>query len=156
MKDDNKNIEALIAELDPDRDYGERTYNDIVTDVRAGYISISPGHPSPILRDVGRGVTLKGTGRPLTTGTTRKTFISKFEERAEVEFDAAFEAFMQKVMHGDVKAQMYFFDRVLGKPRESRQSAAHDQMNAFWASFAGSTMAKVNDKEHMVIDVELD
>ena len=63
---------------------------------------------------------------------------------------------MQNVMNGDVKAQMYFFDRMLGKPRESRESAARDEMNAFWASFAGTTMAQVKNEQPKVIDVELD
>jgi hypothetical protein len=150
-----KTLDELIIELDPNRDYGERSYTDVVKDIRSGYISISPGVPTPILRDVGRGVTIKGTGRPLATNSNRNSFIAKFEERAEVEFDSAFEAFMQNVMNGDVKAQMYFFDRMLGKPRESREGAARDEMNAFWASFAGSSMAHVNNEQHKVIDIEL-
>tara|TARA_R100000315_G_scaffold58730_1_gene34048 strand:+ start:3844 stop:4302 length:459 start_codon:yes stop_codon:yes gene_type:complete len=151
-----KTVEELITELDPNRDYGERSYTDVVDGVRNGYIAISPGMPTPILRDIGRGVTIKGTGRPVVTHEHRSSNLARFEERGEVEFDSAFEAFMQNVMNGDVKAQMYFFDRMLGKPRESRESAARDEMNAFWASFAGTTMAQVKNEQPKVIDVELD
>ena len=154
----NKEIEELIEQLDPNRDYGDRSYKEIVDSVRAGNINIRPGIPTPILRDVGRGVTIKGTGAPLSITRTgnKKAWVTIFEERGASDIDAVYEALISSALTGDTKAQIYYFDRMFGKPRESRENQNADVLANFFASFAGTRMAQVEEQNMQNNDIIID
>ena len=154
---ENQEIEDLIALLDPARDYGDRTYKEVVDSVRDGRLSIFPGKPTPILRDVGRGVSVKGTGAPLVVNDTRKkAWTSIFEERGPTDADAVYDSLISSAMTGDTKAQIYFFDRLFGKPRESRETQNADVLSNFFASFAGTRMAQVEEQNVQNNDIIID
>ena len=55
----------LISELDPDRDYGDRSYEEVVDDVKSSRLAIEPGQRLPVLRDATTRRPVKGTGQPL-------------------------------------------------------------------------------------------
>lgn len=156
---ENKEIEDLIQLLDPHRDYGDRSYKEVVESVRNGRITILPGTPTPILRDVGRGVTIKGTGAPLGVmkqGTGKKAWVTIFEERGASDIDAVYDSLINSAMTGDTKAQIYFFDRMFGKPRESRDTQNADVLANFFASFAGTRMAQVEEQNVQNNDIIVD
>tara|TARA_R100000808_G_scaffold13830_1_gene33187 strand:+ start:2922 stop:3416 length:495 start_codon:yes stop_codon:yes gene_type:complete len=159
MKD--KETEDLIALLDPNRDYGDRSYEEIVAGCRDGSIHIGPGTPTPILRHVGRGVSVKGTGAPLAVknqGREKKAWVTIFEDRGANDVDAVYDALIASAVGGDVKAQQYYFDRMFGKPRESRDTQNESQLASFFASYAGTRMAQTEDyvprESGTIIDME--
>jgi len=134
---------VLIDLLDEKRDYGSRSYGEVVGGVRSGAISIYPGHPVPLLR-LG-GMAIKGSGSPpqMIESSSKKPWAGKFEERAASDFDAIYESLVQTALSGEVKAQMYFLDRLLGKPRESREAGNVELLSAFIGALAGTRMTEV-------------
>jgi hypothetical protein len=140
-------IDEMVAMLDPDRDYGERTFDDVVKAVRDGSISASPGHPVPMLR-IGA-MSVKGSGAPvaLANATKQRPWLAKFEERASTDFDAVYESLLTSAINGEVKAQMYFLDRLLGKPRETRDGGNSEMLSAFIGALAGTRMVDIEPPE---------
>ena len=140
-------IDEMVALLDPDRDYGERTFDDVVKGVRDGSISASPGHPVPLLRV--DGISVKGSGAPLAlvNAPKQRPWLAKFEERASTDFDAVYQSLLTSAINGEVKAQMYFLDRLLGKPRESRDAGNSEMLSAFIGALAGTRMVDIEQPE---------
>jgi hypothetical protein len=130
---ENKEIEDLIQLLDPHRDYGDRSYKEVVESVRNG----------PPL-----GVMKQGTGK--------KAWVTIFEERGASDIDAVYDSLINSAMTGDTKAQIYFFDRMFGKPRESRDTQNADVLANFFASFAGTRMAQVEEQNVQNNDIIVD
>jgi hypothetical protein len=130
-------VEELVSQLSQDRDYGPRTYEEVVEGVREGSINATPGHPVPLLRVNNRSI--KGSGAPLAlieaskNTNHKRPWMAEFEERGTTDFDAIYEALVESALGGDVKAQMYFLDRMLGKPRDSRPTSGTD-----WTSIIGA------------------
>jgi|TARA_R110002020_G_scaffold9613_1_gene37718 hypothetical protein len=145
----SNSLEELVEQLDPNRDYGLRTYSDIVVGVLDGSIHAAPGHPVPMLRV--DGMSIKGSGAPLaliesTKGTSpKKSWVVQFEERASTDFDAVYESLLNSALTGEVKAQMYFLDRLLGKPRESRDVGNTEMLSAFMGALAGTRMVDIEE-----------
>jgi|TARA_R110000764_G_scaffold51685_1_gene112917 hypothetical protein len=75
--------------------------------------------------------------------SSKKPWAGKFEERAASDFDAIYESLVQTALSGEVKAQMYFLDRLLGKPRESREAGNVELLSAFIGALAGTRMTEV-------------
>jgi len=144
-------IQTLVDQLDPERDYGEFSYHEIVDGCLDGRFVIKAGDPVPILRNKGK--SMKGTGRTLELAKPRerKHFVTRFEEYATNDFEVAYNSLMDLVKKRDVKAVMYFMDRVMGKPRETRDVASSEMMATFIASLAGTRMAQVEQPEPKVI-----
>jgi hypothetical protein len=130
-------MEELLDQLNPDRDYGSRTYGEVVTGIRDGNINVAPGHPVPMLRV--SGISIKGTGAPLALVEAgketnhKRPWMAEFEERGTTDFDAVYEALVKSALGGDSKAQMYFLDRMLGKPRDSSPASGAD-----WTAIIGA------------------
>lgn len=58
-------MEALLDQLDPDRDYGDRSLDDVKREVRAGALLIKPsGTRHPLLSDASTGKRVTGSGGP--------------------------------------------------------------------------------------------
>lgn len=58
-------VDSLIAQLDPERNYGTRTFEDVVAGIRAGDILILPPPEQgrqPVLRLAENGLAIKGSG----------------------------------------------------------------------------------------------
>jgi hypothetical protein len=114
--------EELIGSLDPRRDYGERSYDEVVAEVRAGRLRLEAGRSSlPVIRDPATNRPVKGPGQPrlpddqeLARGGRRR-----FNERAAADFDAVYDALLEAAKRGDVRAQKLFVETFLGRPREA-------------------------------------
>lgn len=111
-------VELLIEQLDPFRDYGERSYEEVVEGVRNGTIRIWPGHTLPQLALQGQQGIIKGSGRPVAKppGETLPQWgRARFNRLAAEDFDEAYAALMQAVRRGDVRAMELFFTKFLGR-----------------------------------------
>jgi hypothetical protein len=114
--------EELIGSLDPRRDYGDRTYEEVVAHVRAGQLRLEPGRSTlPVIRDPATNRPVKGTGQPPVPDDAEfpRWGRRRFNERAAADFDAVYEALVQAATRGDVRAQKLFVETFLGRPREA-------------------------------------
>lgn len=85
---------SLLDKLDPSRDYGDRTYDEVVEAVKSGELALSPGQTLPIIRDARTNKVVPGTGRPPGKGqhaAFNRAFIQEqFSNNAEEIWKAAF------------------------------------------------------------------
>ena len=113
--------EELIARIDPDRDYGERTYTDIVREVHEATIAIvDNGVRHPILRDVQTKLPVKGSGPinvPEKTTQSRGNARAQFMLAAEQNFGEVYGAMIKSAIKGDVRAQNLFMELYVGRPK---------------------------------------
>jgi len=58
-----------------------------------------------------------------------------------------YESLLASALDGEVKAQMYFLDRLLGKPRESRDAGNSEMLSAFIGALAGTRMVDIEQPE---------
>ena len=82
--------EELIQQLDPKRDYGVRTYEDVVREVREGKLILKEGPThQPLINDT-RGLAVKGTGTWKIQQPSEPRIHTKavFLERAHSDFEA--------------------------------------------------------------------
>jgi hypothetical protein len=115
--------EEAIESLDPTRDYGNRSYEQVVTEVESGALMVIPnskgGHP--ILRQKEGGFLIKGSGRANNTGVEHglKETKRQFMERAAGDFDSVYESVIKSATKGDVRAQKLFMELYVGRPTEA-------------------------------------
>tara|TARA_B100001123_G_scaffold403419_1_gene491900 strand:- start:117 stop:578 length:462 start_codon:yes stop_codon:yes gene_type:complete len=128
----------LIELLDPNRDYGERTYDEVVGGIRAGKIRILPpsGSKHPILRntDVPSGIhpIIKGSGRVTTVEANTKNppaTKARFMARAVDDFDSVYESMIESATQGDVRAQKLFMEMFVGRPKEATETLQKNMMD---------------------------
>ena len=100
--------EALIAKLDPQRGYGDRTYDEVVEEVQAGKLRLEEGARLPVIKDASTGVTIRGTGQPVRESEPRQWSRRQFELRAAEDFDAVYDAVIASAISGDARAQKLF------------------------------------------------
>lgn len=120
----------LLEALDPNRDYGDRTFEEVVEQVQAGALILLPGIGNPVIKDVATGKTVKGTGKVIAgeDSDKRRVIQSKFLERAEADFDEVYASIMESVNKGDVRAMKLWVETVIGKPGEMRPTGGADIM----------------------------
>jgi hypothetical protein len=97
--------DELVRSLDPRRDYGERSYDEIVAEVRTGRLPLEPGRSSlPVIRDPATNRPVKGTGQPRVPDDQElaRWGRRRFNERAAADFDAVYEALLEAAKRGDV------------------------------------------------------
>ena len=113
----------LIEKLDPNRDYGKRTYTDIVREVEEGTLSLHVGPTAlPVIRNAADGVVVKGTGgQYLHKAQDNPPIHTKavFLERAHSDFEKVYESMIESATKGDVRAQKLFMELYVGRPREA-------------------------------------
>lgn len=113
----------LIEKLDPNRDYGKRTYTDIVREVEEGTLSLHVGPTAlPVIRNAADGVVVKGTGgQYLHKAQDNPRIHTKavFLERAHSDFEKVYESMIESATKGDVRAQKLFMELYVGRPREA-------------------------------------
>ena len=137
----------LIDQLEEDRDYGKRTYKDVVKDVKGGALIIAEGKTLPVLKDATTGVTVSGTGAPLKKNA-QKSWQMQFNERAVSDFDAVYGSLVKAAVEkSDVKAAMYFMDRVLGSPAKLQQMDDFDQYKKTLARWGNHRHGSLLDSE---------
>ena len=117
--------ESLISLLDPQRNYG-RPLDDVVSDIRAGLILISPGYRLPVLKDARTGAVVKGTSAGVRSGGAVKISRSFVEEKFERNKHRIWEAVLkgalgnpEKGIAGDPRWGKLLFEYGMGKPVET-------------------------------------
>lgn len=131
--------EALVAQLDPNRDYGDLSFADIKDGIARGAIEIEPGHLLPVLKDAGTHKHIKGTGRPPGSAPHEwsRTYVREFltsaasdqpqVARLERLMDSAFTAVTVK---GDMKALELLLKYGIGDHREVGADAGSRAVDA--------------------------
>jgi len=108
--------EDLISLLDPGRDYGDRTYSDVVSGVLDGTIHISPGQRLPVLWDTGARHVIKGTGQPPQTGVSvQQAALREFRERAIDDLPEAYSLLIDGMRKGDPRYDKIYWENLMGK-----------------------------------------
>ena len=117
--------EYLVTLLDPERDYGERDYEKVVADVRAGILTISPGQRLPILFDPAKRQTVKGTGQPPQEGlSNQQRALAQFRGMAIDDVPAAYATLWAGMQRGDPRYDKIYWELLVGKMGESRGGEA--------------------------------
>jgi len=128
----------LIEKLDPQRDYGERTYSEVVAGIRAGNIQIADGPDTlPVLRMQRVGdqfpSLIKGSGRNYVNKEPHKSTLAhtrqRFMEKAHEDFDDVYGALLVAAKEGDVRAQKIFMEMYIGRPKEVTDTVNESMMN---------------------------
>ena len=87
--------------MDPSRDYGERSYLDVIAGVDIGEIIITPGANLPQLFDAETNRKIKGTGAPPRPDQTPQQYIaSQFRKRGLDDMDAIYEVVASNALKG--------------------------------------------------------
>lgn len=100
--------QELLDSLDPDKDYGESTVEEVRHNVVSGNFSLAPGlNGRPIITNVRTGRRVKGTAAPPKREgeSDRAWFQRRFNERFAEDFDAVYDA---------------QYENATGKKRDSR------------------------------------
>ena len=109
----------LIDLLDPNRSYGDRSYDDVVEAIEAGKLRLEPGHNLPVIKESSTNLVVAGTGRPRQEVDAGVWGRKLFEERAAGDFDVVYGAMVESARSGDVRAQKLFMEMYIGRPREA-------------------------------------
>ncbi len=108
----------LIATLDPEREYGDLSYDEVVAAIQEGEIKIRPGIRLPVLRD-DRGRAIKGTGHdPLTGEDPHEWTVKRFRARFVEDFDRIYAAAVKAAEGGEPRAMKLLMDHGLGRPKD--------------------------------------
>lgn len=114
MADLATSLDDLIAQLNPDRDYG-RPFEDVLRDVRDGALVLSPGAGrQPLIQEAGSGVFVKGTGR--RPGSQEYKYNSQqVAQLLSAHLPEVLPAFIEDLMEKrDPRMFKIFFERVAG------------------------------------------
>lgn len=141
--------EELIALLDPERDYGDLSFEQVVERVRAGDLLLSPGYNLPIIRDRGTNHTVRGTGAPIGVGSSpQQAIAAEFRHRAVDDFDFAYRNLLDGMKRGDPRYDKIFWEYAAGKAAEFKGGEA--MAEAFKALIEAM---KQPESREVVIDV---
>jgi hypothetical protein len=110
----------LITLLSPERDYGDRSYEDVVREVIDGTLVIEPGYGLPVIRDRKTNRTVKGTGRPANSQGPQHAALSAFRRLAIDDVDQAYEELRAGMRAGDPRFHKIFWENLVGKVGETR------------------------------------
>ena len=109
----------LIDRLDPARNYGPRTYEQVKSEVSRGLLVLEPGHSVPVIRDAASHKSVKGTGRPPGSSDTKvsRAYIERrFGNNKKAIWDAIFKGAVEE---GDPRWGKLLLEYGLGKPMEN-------------------------------------
>lgn len=139
----------LLARLDPQRDYGERTFADVVQGVKSGAIFIEPGMNLPVLREAGTGYSIKGTGRPPvgTNLSAQQIALREFRTKAVDDIDEAYAELRKGMKSGDPRFHKIYWETLIGKVGELRGGEA-------MAEALKAVIQAVQQPQTRVIDVD--
>jgi len=144
--------EGLIELLDPNRDYGERSYEQVCEQVRKGELTIKPPvyNNMPVLRDPSaNGRLVRGSGRSHVSEVERDIQTKgRFLARAQEDFDAVYESLVDSATRGDVRAQKVFMEMFVGRPKEMVEVITNDTVRDL---FEG--LSKKRRERHTVVEV---
>lgn len=114
----------LIAQLDPDRGYGERTYTDIVAAVESGELTLSPGQTLPVIKDTRTNQVVAGTGRPPGKGAHAAFSRAYIQEQFADSAPDIWKAIMAGIMEGDPRWAKLALEYGIGAPLQDKGNEA--------------------------------
>ena len=108
----------LLGLLDPDRNYGPRTYMKVLKEIDAGLLRLLPGNSLPMIFDTQTSKPVKGTGQPpRPDGETVQQFSRRWFMRHFVDdLPEFYQAAKTAAIKGDVRALKLVLELGLGKP----------------------------------------
>ena len=113
--------DPLVSQLDPERGYGDLSFEQVVTGIRDGAILIEPGQRLPVLRSATTGRPLKGSGQPPQTGVSiTQAALREFRERAIEDLPAAYELLWKGMAAGDPRYDKIYWENLMGKMGETK------------------------------------
>ncbi len=116
--------QQLVDLLDPERDYGDRTYLDVLSGIDRGTILIRPGARLPMLVS-STGGTIRGTGQPPRTGVTaQQHVVARMRELALDDIDEAYRSLRDGMRRGDPRYDKIWWEYAAGKSSEFKGSDA--------------------------------
>ena len=141
-------VSDLVSRLDPARDYGDRTYEQVVQDVHAGNLVLSPGAgQQPLIQEVGSGIFVKGTGRRAGSQEFKynQQEVSKLLSGYLPEVLPAFvEDLMEK---RDPRMFKIYFERLMGNAGQAFNGASADEVLEMMAKISGMSRSVPVDVE---------
>lgn len=117
--------EELIALLDPDRDYGDRTFEDVLAGIRSGKIVIQQGNRLPMLFQTDPWRSIKGTGQPTQDGVSaQQRALHHVRQLGLDDIDWAYLKLRDGMSRGDPRYDKIYWELVVGKPSEAKGGEA--------------------------------
>lgn len=114
-------VSSLIDKLDPHRDYGERTYEEVLSGIRSGAIIIREGNNLPQLVDAATGRAIKGTGVPVNNGENpQRVAMARFRRMAQDDLDEAYAELRAGMKAGDPRCMKIYWELLIGRPGEAK------------------------------------
>lgn len=113
--------QKFIEKLDPSRDYGELSFDDVVRGIRTGAITASEGNHLPQLKDSTTGRAIKGTGAPPQgAAPIQQIAINDFRKMAFDDLEFAYGTLINGMRKGDPRYDKIFWELLVGKQGELR------------------------------------
>lgn len=114
-------VAILVGKLDPSRNYGDRSFDDVVKGIYSGEILIAEGNNLPMLTDASTNLRIKGTGRPILGANDAQHFaVTEFRKHALDDFEWAYENLKKGMDKGDPRYDKIFWEILGGKQGELR------------------------------------
>lgn len=115
-------VEEFIQLLPLDRDYGERSYDDVVRQLRSGELRATPGHRVPQLFDAKTNMKVKGTGTPIMEGASpHQRIASEFRSLAVDDLEMVYGKIVEGIKKGnDPRWAKLFLEFTIGRVEAAR------------------------------------
>ena len=97
----------LVEHLDPSRDYGSLTHEELLKKIDDGEIHLSSGHHRPMIRDR-RGTVIRGSDSPLRSGIK---FNEWFSSMGDHYFEEVVQGLVNAAIDGDTKAGIWLLNK---------------------------------------------
>lgn len=115
----------LLAALDPERNYGPRTYQQVVDAVRRGELTLMAGQNLPVIKDVSTGKMVAGSGQlPQTGVSNQQRALHRFRQLALDDVDDAYGELRTGMKAGDPRFHKIYWENLVGKMGEARGGEA--------------------------------
>ncbi len=113
--------DPLVSQLDPQRSYGDLSFDEVVAGVQSGRFTIAPGTRLPVLKDAATGRMIKGSGQVSQQGVSiQQAAIREFRELAADDMHEAYGLLLAGMRSGDPRFSKLYWENFLGKMGESK------------------------------------
>ena len=144
--------QELVELLDPERDYGERKYIEVVRGIREGTILIRRGYNLPMLWEAATHHAIKGSGRPADGLSSQQLALREFRARGIDDLPEVYGATLKGIRAGDARWGKIWWEIMVGKMGENRGGEA--MAEAFKALIAAMQQPEQRMAREVVIDAE--
>ena len=116
-------LDEMINLLPLDRNYGDRSYDDVVRQLRSGELRAAPGHRIPQLFDAKTNRIVKGSGTPIMTQgvTAHQKIAAEMRNMAVDDIEMVYHNLIDKIRRTeDPRWTKIFLEFTVGKVSEAR------------------------------------